>query len=183
MKGVVVLPIVVGNPKDILANYPLLRDKSYRKWEGTEDGVNKLVDELKNLVFLSHRRNNILVPIHSTVHSVSISPDCIFEYLSNLDSHLIYNPNEIAKDLLKCGFLVDANKDNADLVLNGIKISAEQGVWGDPGIGSLELVLTVFRLIAGKEPTRRCLGRGFAYREVLGQLRDVLEEKSSMQQA
>ena len=62
---VVVLPIVVGNPKDILANYPLLRDKSYQRWD---NGLDKLVEELKNLVFLSRRREKIVVPVRG-VHS------------------------------------------------------------------------------------------------------------------
>lgn len=45
-----VLPIIVGDPKVLLINYPLLRDKMYLRWE---DGVDILVDKLKSLVFPS----------------------------------------------------------------------------------------------------------------------------------
>jgi hypothetical protein len=54
---VVVLPIVVGEPKDILANYPLLRDKSYQRWDS---GLDRLVEELKNRVVLSRRGERIV---------------------------------------------------------------------------------------------------------------------------
>jgi len=47
---VVVLPIVIGDPKKILAKYPLLRDKSYQLWSR---GLDALVNELENLIFPS----------------------------------------------------------------------------------------------------------------------------------
>ena len=47
---VLVLPIVIGDPKTILAKYPLLRDKSYLLWDR---GLDVIVNKLKKLVYLS----------------------------------------------------------------------------------------------------------------------------------
>ena len=44
---VVVLPIVIGEPKEILVKYPLLRDKSYQLWSR---GLDAIVNELKMAV-------------------------------------------------------------------------------------------------------------------------------------
>jgi hypothetical protein len=42
----VVLPVIIGEAKELLANYPLLRDKSYLRWD---IGVSAIADELQRL--------------------------------------------------------------------------------------------------------------------------------------
>ena len=48
----VVLPIVIGDPINLLAGYPLLKSKKYKKWD---DGLDVLVAELHRVIFPSNK--------------------------------------------------------------------------------------------------------------------------------
>jgi hypothetical protein len=73
---VVVLPIVIGDPKVILKNYPMLKDKSYRLWA---NDLNSIIYELKNSVSSSECvESNPVVPLNNLPKVVKLSKEASF---------------------------------------------------------------------------------------------------------
>lgn len=171
---IVVLPIVAGDPHEILASYPLLRDRAYLQWDM---GIEAVVSNLQNRLFAAEPKPKIPVSVRGTLHSVLISPDLLVQTLSELETHSLYSPSLLAADLRKAGFLADAI-DDQQLVLNGHLVNPTTPDWGEPGIWSLDLAQTVFEIVTGAQPTLLSRGRGFRYRELLDQLRLVLSRRT-----
>ena len=175
----VVLPILAGDSAAVFERYPLLRDKSYQLWA---DGIEAIVSEFRNLLFIAEPKPTISIPVEGTLHSVQLHPDSLLNLLSELDTHGIYAPSILAEDLRTCGFLAEPFDDDSRLLLNGrlIKPTEPDGLgWGESGIWSLRLATEVFELVTGRKPSLRSSGRGSAYRELLGLLRDALAERTA----
>ena len=168
----VVLPIIIGDAKPLLKEYPLLRDKFYLRWNM---GVKALVSELENMIFISRAKPQISVKIFHTSHSILVKPDKIIKFLSGLDSHGIYDPKFVNAELLKCGFLVAEKKEG--IQINGRNIDSVSGDIGEPGIWSYRVAQLIYELVIGKAYEAKYLGRGRNYRELLSELREKLAGK------
>lgn len=175
----VVLPILAQDSVAVFERYPLLRDKSYQLWR---DDIEAIVSEFRNLLFISETKPAITIPVEGTPHRVQIHPDLLLGLLSDLDTHGMYAPSVLAEELQTCGFLAESFDDDSRLLLNGrfIEPTEPDGLgWGESGIWSLRLATDVFELITGRKPSLKSSGRGSAYRELLGLLRDALAERTA----
>lgn len=77
-----VLPIVCGDPNEILVNYPLLRDKQYKNWD---DGIDSLVNELSQLLSASNYSGATFEQVFKPdyITEISASPVNIPENVNN----------------------------------------------------------------------------------------------------
>lgn len=96
------------------------------------------------------------------------------KFLENLDSHLVYKPPYIVTELNKCGFAAQEMFKGNGIVVNGMRIETKIPEWGESGIYSLDVLATIYQLIIHELPISEMQGRGFWYRDVLGQLKGRL---------
>ena len=169
---VVVLPIIVGDPKIILAAHPLLKDKSYVTWDL---GVEQVANHLENRLFAVTARD-LVVPVKDTGNTVTISPRVLVDFLEEIDGgHGYLIPARICEVLRECGFLADVQIGKG-IVINGYFIPNGQGDWGLPGIRDLYVVRLLYKLITGNNVVRRHLGRGWNYRAIVRDMVAAMRE-------
>lgn len=171
----VVLPLMIGDPSEVLAKYPLLRDKAYRSWKDDDKEIRGLVSELRARLFASRVQPTVSAAIHGTPHTVQVRPDLLMDYLLDLDSHTVYDPAVVSARLSGIGFLTSWEPADHELVVNGQAHTLATPDWGKPGVWSHSLAHGIYRLIVGADFSSSYFGRGKQYRELLDSLRAFLE--------
>jgi len=169
---IVVLPVIVGNPEIILAAHPLLKDKSYVRWDL---GVKEVANRLENRLFAVTARDLVL-PVKDTGNTVTISPRSLVDFLEGLNGghgHLVHA--FLCEELRKSGFLADVQVGKG-IVINGYFIPNSQGDWGLPGIRDLHVVRLLYKLITGNDAVRTRLGRGSSYRAIVSDMVAAMRE-------
>jgi hypothetical protein len=171
----VVLPIMIGDHEEILEKQPLLKDKNFVEWE---DGVEAIVDQLENLLYALEPKQKVEAIIEGTNHTVDVEPDIIISFLADLGTHSLYSPDFFAEELEKAGFLTAVSKDRKSIEINGITISKDKGAWGEPGIWSLNVARSIYKLTIGERFKGDYIGRGRRYRQLVTELRTRYPENS-----
>jgi hypothetical protein len=171
---IVVLPIIVGNPTQILKSYPLLNDKAYLLWSV---GIETLVDHLQTRLFVATPQADISIAVGDTGNTVVIKPSSLLEFLDEMDGHGFFDQVWVCQQLRMCGFLADV-KSTKGIVVNGFFIPDTAGDFGLPGTRALHLARLLYKLITTRDAQRQRLGRGSSYRTLL---RDIAEGIQTVQ--
>lgn len=105
-----------------------------------------------------------------------MTPDhsLLLDRLEGLRSHHVYRPEYIAELLAACGVEARLGDDGNGVIIAGIEVPDEAPEWGTRGISPQSVIRAVYEIIAGEAPQSGMIGRGFWYRDVLGQLREVI---------
>jgi hypothetical protein len=113
---------------------------------------------------------------HSVDNLMSIDVAALLSFLEELNPKNVYRIPYVSAGLSKCGLEVrDMIKGNG-IIINGRRVEVAQPEWGEPGIYSLHILATVYEIITGRAPRSNMEGRGFWYRDVLGQLKSFHSE-------
>lgn len=167
----VVLPIIIGNPNEVLSNYPLLRDKIYKRWD---DGVDSCIESLEDLIYSSKSDEKLMTQIKGTTHEIPVSPGAVVELLGKMDSHSCYPPSYFVKELSTSGLLVQSFSDNKGIYLNGEPIKEVKPDFGEPAIWSLHVANCCWELLMKRDFNHQFHGRGKQYRHLVSSMRHYL---------
>ncbi|MCR9115473.1 MAG: toll/interleukin-1 receptor domain-containing protein [bacterium] len=170
-KRSVVLPVIIGDPIEVLEPYPLLRDKIYKRWEGDIDSV---VDSLRDLIHADRLLDKIPVEIKNTPHSIDVDPGPIIILLGKMDSHSVYRSEYFKVELNRCGLLVKCEENPERITINGYVLESVEPTFGKPGIWSLDFARLMWDLLIKRPPTLAFTGRGRQYRQLVSSLRHYL---------
>jgi len=104
------------------------------------------------------------------------------DFLEKLSSHQVYKSPYIVHELNNCGFAAEEMVKNNGIIVNGLRVESTMPEWGEPGIYSLHLLSAVFQLLLHEPPVSEMQGRGFWFRDVLGQLKTRLGMASAREE-
>lgn len=167
----VVLPVIIGTPEEVLKPYPLLRDKIYKKWT---DGIDSIVESLKDLILANKPHKKISVAIKNTPHAVDVDPGPIVLLLGKMNSHSVY-PAKFFKDGLNgSGLLVECDENTQGLTINGHRLEEAEPDFGKKAVWSLDFAFLMWELLMQRDPKIAYFGRGKQYRQLIASLRHFL---------
>lgn len=171
----VVLPVVIGEPRDVLMPYPLLRDRIYKKWS---DGIDSVVESLRDVILADKLGKKIPVAVENTPHTIEIDPGPVIVLLGKMHSHGLYDARFVKDGLSGSGFLLECDENSQCLTINGHRLEAEEPDSGEIGIWSLDLAYLMWEFLMKRGPNIAFRGRGRQYRQLVASLRHfLLEEK------
>lgn len=105
-----------------------------------------------------------------------MTPDhsLLLDRLESLHTHRVYSPEFIAELLTACGIEAKLGDEGNSVIIAGIEVTDVEPEWGSRGIAPQSVIWTIYEIIAGEAPQLGMIGRGFEYRYVLSQLREVI---------
>jgi len=191
-----VLPVIIGDPDEILRDYPQLMDKSYEQWTAN---IPDMVEKLDRLLFIAKPQPKIELTVRGNHNTTSVSPDLLFDFMNKQYSHNILKSSYVCEHLRRCGLLANVlqedglamekdglsmeedslsmEEDSLPIEVNGHRVDTEQGTEGGPGIGVLTLTEFLCEFVSGEPPVIPFIGMGFRFGHAIGVLSGALKKR------